>query len=88
MEPTSSTNPFPMVAPPRELGQAAGEPLVCCRCWSVLGGLIGVGVINIYQPPIPWTTTEKIILSCLGYIVGMHVGNGLYRIKEFCKNRC
>lgn len=52
-----------------------------------MGGLIGTGIVNIYPPSVVWTVSEKIMTSCLGYIVGAHVGNGLYRLKEFCKNR-
>ena len=52
-----------------------------------MGGLIGMGAVNIYPPPILWNTSEKIMVSCLGAIVGWHVGNGLYRLREFCKNR-
>lgn len=87
MDPISPSHPFPTAAPPRELDHSTGRPSLCCHRWTVFGGLIGVGVANIYQPPIPWTTSEKIMLSCLGYMIGMHVGNGLYRIKEFCTNR-
>ncbi len=86
MGPIAPAEPLPIVVPPRELGPAPGRPSLCCNSWSVIGGLIGTGIANAYQPPIPWTVSEKIMISCLAYMVGMHVGNGFYRVKEFYKN--
>ena len=80
---------LPNVAPPVELHniQNPARTSLCCNRWTVMGGFIGVSIANIYQPLAPWTVSEKIMVSCLGYIVGWHVGNGLYRLKGFCKNR-